>query len=64
MPTHYEQLGVAPDASTQQLRQAFRALSKRYHPDTTALPAAEAELAFRQLRQSYGVLADPAARRS
>ena len=64
MPTHYEQLGVAPDASTQQLRQAFRALSKRYHPDTTALPAAEAELAFRQLRQAYGVLADPAARRS
>ncbi len=64
MPTHYELLGVSADASTEQLRQAFRALSKRYHPDTTALPAAEAELVFRQVRQAYGVLGDPAARRS
>ena len=64
MPTHYELLGVSADASTEQLRQAFRALSKRYHPDTTALPAGEAELAFRQVRLAYGVLGDPVARRS
>ncbi len=64
MTTHYELLGVAPDATSQQLRQAFRALSKRYHPDTTSLPAAEAEAAFQQLRLAYGVLGDPVARRS
>jgi curved DNA-binding protein CbpA len=62
MPNHYERLGVPADASTQQLRQAFRTLSKRYHPDTTSLPAAEAEAAFQQLRQAYGVLGDPASR--
>jgi hypothetical protein len=50
---HYELLEIATDASQQELRQAFRGLSKRDHPDTTALPASEAEAAFRQLRQAY-----------
>lgn len=61
-PNHYELLRVAPTASREELRQAFRALSKRYHPDTTDLPAADAERAFRQLRQAYAVLSDPVAR--
>jgi curved DNA-binding protein CbpA len=59
---HYACLEVAPDATPQQLRQAFRSLSKRYHPDTTSLPAAEAQEAFRRLRQAYAVLGDPQAR--
>jgi hypothetical protein len=60
--SHYERLGVAPGASLQELRQAFRVLSKRYHPDTTSLPTAEAEEAFRELRRAYSVLSDPEAR--
>jgi preprotein translocase subunit Sec63 len=63
-PNHYEVLELTPTATDQELRQAFRGLSKRYHPDTTTLPAPEAEAAFRQLRQSYAVLSDPVARRS
>ncbi len=62
-PTHYQVLELQPTATDQELRQAFRGLSKRYHPDTTTLPASEAEAAFRQLRQAYAVLSDPAARR-
>ncbi len=62
-PNHYRVLQVEPGATDQELRQAFRGLSKRYHPDTTCLPAGEAEAAFRQLRQAYAVLSDPAARR-
>ncbi len=62
-PTHYQVLQLQPTATDQELRQAFRGLSKRYHPDTTALPASEAEAAFQQLRQAYAVLSDPAARR-
>jgi hypothetical protein len=58
----YACLEVESDASPQQLRQAFRSLSKRYHPDTTSLPAAEAQEAFRLLRQAYAVLGDPQAR--
>ena len=61
-PSHYERLGVAPDATPQQLRQAFRALSKSVHPDTASLPPQQAEEAFRQLQQAYRVLADPESR--
>jgi curved DNA-binding protein CbpA len=61
-PSHYERLGVTPEATPQQLRQAFRSLSKRVHPDTTTLPPPEAEEAFRQLQHSYRVLVDPESR--
>lgn len=61
-PSHYERLGVAPDATPQQLRQAFRALSKSVHPDTASLPPQQAEEAFRLLQQAYRVLADPESR--
>ena len=60
---HYELLQIAPDASQQELRQAFRRLSKRYHPDTTDLPAEQAEEAFRHLQQAYLTLSDPERRR-
>jgi len=62
-PNHYELLQIGPDASPQDLRQAFRRLSKRYHPDTTDLPQGQAEEAFRRLQQAYLILSDPARRR-
>lgn len=61
--SHYQLLELAPSASVAELRQAFRRLSKRYHPDTTTLPARQAEEAFRRLQLAYGVLSDPTARR-
>jgi plasmid stabilization system protein ParE len=63
LPSHYEVLELGCGATAEELRRSFRALSKRYHPDTTSLPPAEAEEAFRRLRQAYAVLADPEARR-
>ena len=62
-PSSYALLELAPGASEQELRQAFRQLSKRFHPDTTSLPAAEAEQAFQRLREAYAVLSDPEQRR-
>ncbi len=62
-PSYYELLQIQPDASDQELRQAFRRLSKRYHPDTTDLPQIEAQEAFRQVQQAYLTLGDPARRR-
>jgi hypothetical protein len=53
---------VASTASVAELRQAFRQLSKRYHPDTTSLPQAQAQESFRQLQQAYAVLSDPISR--
>ncbi|WP_254933926.1 J domain-containing protein [Cyanobium sp. WAJ14-Wanaka] len=61
-PNYYALLEVSPQASADQLHQAFRALSKRYHPDTTALPADRAARAFQNLQEAYGVLGDPGAR--
>ncbi|MFN4865904.1 MAG: J domain-containing protein [Cyanobium sp.] len=63
MASHYTLLQVPEQASADELRQAFRRLSKRFHPDTTSLPASEAEQAFQRLRQAYAVLSDPDARR-
>jgi curved DNA-binding protein CbpA len=60
--SYYALLEVEPEATTEELRQAFRTLSKRYHPDTTNLPLAEAAAAFQQLQQGYGVLSDPLSR--
>ena len=61
-PTHYDLLEVASTANVSELRQAFRQLSKRYHPDTTSLPQAQAQESFRQLQQAYAVLSDPISR--
>ena len=58
----YELLQVPPAATPEQLRQSFRRLSKRYHPDTTTLPVLVAERAFLRLKRAYSVLSDPRAR--
>lgn len=62
--SHYQLLEISPQATAAELRQAFRNLSKLYHPDTTTLPPAEAREAFTRLRQAYTVLADPDSRRA
>ncbi len=59
----YALLQVAETASPQELRRAFRGLSKLYHPDTTLLPAPEAAALFQLLQQAYAVLSDPELRR-
>ena len=61
--TSYERLGVSRSADADSLRQAFRRLSKAVHPDTTRLPAQDAALQFRLLREAYEQLADPRRRR-
>ncbi len=56
---HYERLGIKPTASVQQIRRAYRDLSKLYHPDTTALPSAIATVKFQQLNEAYATLSSP-----
>lgn len=59
----YELLQLPPTATARELRQSFRLLSKRYHPDTTTLPAPVAARAFQRLQRAYSVLSDPQSRR-
>lgn len=57
--TYYYLLGVKPTASAQQIRRAYRDLSKLYHPDTTELPAEIATDKFQQLNEAYATLSSP-----
>jgi hypothetical protein len=61
---HYAELKLSRAATSQELRQAFRQLSKLYHPDTTQLPPQQAESAFARLQLAYATLSDPARRRA
>ena len=61
--SHYALLRLTPEATAAELRQAFRTLSKCYHPDTTSLPAPLAEEQFRRLQLAYATLSDPERRR-
>ena len=58
-PNYYEQLGIQPTANVQQIRRAYRDLSKLYHPDTTTLAAETATRKFQQLNEAYATLSSP-----
>jgi tetratricopeptide (TPR) repeat protein len=65
---HYELLGVATDADTEQIKRSYFSAAKRFHPDALgrlglAELRAEAEAVFARISQAYEVLRDPAARR-
>lgn len=57
--SYYGLLGVHPSASVRDIRQAYRDLSKQYHPDTTALPREVATVKFQQLNEAYATLSNP-----
>ena len=53
---HYEVLGVAAAAEPAEIKRAFRALSRKYHPDVN--PDSEQEI-YRRITASYNILSDP-----
>lgn len=54
---YYEMLGVIEQADEEQIKQAYRRLAKKYHPDlNTDSPDAEAR--FKDLVESYETLGD------
>jgi curved DNA-binding protein len=54
---YYEVMGVARDASQEVIKRAYRRLARRFHPDVSKEPDAEAK--FKELQEAYEVLKDP-----
>jgi curved DNA-binding protein len=54
---YYEALEVPRDASQDEIRQAYRRLARRNHPDVNKEPGAEDR--FKQISEAYQVLRDP-----
>ena len=59
--SYYRILGISVQASTEQVRLAYRRLARRYHPDISGEDDAEDRI--REINEAYAVLADPERRR-
>ncbi len=58
---YYEVLGVDKNASSAEIKSAFRKLAKKYHPDVSKEPDAEEK--FKEAQEAYAVLSDENKRR-
>jgi curved DNA-binding protein len=59
---YYELLGVKRDANEDQIRQAYRKLARKHHPDVNPGDKS-AEDKFKEINEAYEVLSDPEKRK-
>ncbi|HVZ40519.1 MAG TPA: DnaJ domain-containing protein [Candidatus Kapabacteria bacterium] len=55
---YYKSLGVAESASAEEIKKAYRAIAKKYHPDKNP-GNKEAEEKFKEASEAYDTLGDP-----
>ncbi|MCB9778299.1 MAG: J domain-containing protein [Alphaproteobacteria bacterium] len=58
---HYDTLGVPRDASTDEIKRAYRKLARQCHPDVAG-DSAEVKERFNRVREAYETLSDPVKR--
>lgn len=63
IPDHYAALGIDPSADQEVIAAAYRALAKKYHPDTGATTGTASAERFDQVQRAYEVLRTPESRR-
>jgi molecular chaperone DnaJ len=56
---YYEVLGIGRDASTDQIKSAYRKAAMKWHPDRNPENKSDAEHRFREASEAYSVLSDP-----
>lgn len=54
---YYKIMGVARDATSGEIKRAYKKLARKYHPDVSK--EAEAETRFKEVGEAYSVLKDP-----
>lgn len=54
---YYQTLGVARDATAEDIKKAFRKLARKYHPDVSK--ETDAERRMQEVNEAYAVLSDP-----
>lgn len=57
MKNYYDVLGVAKNATQDDIKQAYRRLARKYHPDVSKEP--DAEERFKEIQAAYATLSDP-----
>jgi DnaJ-class molecular chaperone len=58
MKDYYQILGVPDNASQEEIKNAFRKLAFKYHPDKNPGKEKEAEVKFKEVSEAYAVLGD------
>lgn len=57
----YETLGISKDASSDEIKKAYRKLARQYHPDINKEPGAEEK--FKEINAAYEILSDETKRK-
>ena len=58
MPDYYSILGIGRNASEEEVKKAYKALAKKWHPDKNAGNEEQAEKRFTEIANAYEVLSD------